>query len=131
MKMLTGKPQPVNPILDESFKEEIIRAQNSPQVVEPKPARDGGTEINITSEIISEWLPKVMTRFNVCRCDRCSAELTVMAFDEIRPVVVRVKCDADMKKAKKLKAEQLQPVLMQLIRLVVAKRDMLRHDIKG
>lgn len=128
MKLLTGSSQASNPILDEDFKQEIIQAQKHPRPVEPKPDDHGGTEINITSELVSQWLPKVMQRFNVCRCDRCSAEATVAAFDAIRPVIVKVKTDADLKKAQQLKAERQQEILMQIIKLVTARRELPHHD---
>lgn len=127
MKMLTGGSTTVNPILDENFKEEIIRASKAPQTVTPKPSRDGGTEINVISEIISEWVPAVIKRFNICGCDRCSAEFTVKAFNEISPVIVRVRSDADLKKAQQIKADKLQPTLMQLIRIAAERRNLPRH----
>lgn len=128
MKLLTGGSRAANPILDEEFKEEIIRAQKKPQTVKPQKAADGGTEINITSEIIHEWISKVMKRFNVCCCDRCSTEATIEAFDKIKPVIVRVRSDADLKQAQKMKADMLQEILMQLIRIIIARKSLPRHD---
>lgn len=128
MKLLTGSAVISNPLLDESFKEEIIRERENPSPVKPVKSKDGGTEINITSELISRWLPRVMERFNVCCCDRCSAEAMVDAFDAIRPVIVKVRSDADLKRAQKLKADRQQSVLMQLIRLVLARKKIPKHD---
>lgn len=128
MKLLTGSSAASNPILDEEFKQEIIQAQKNPAPVNPLPDDNGGTEINITSELISQWLPKVMQRFNVCRCDRCSAEATVAAFDCIKTVKVNVKSDADLKRAQKIKAERQQEVLMMIIKLVTARRGLPHHD---
>lgn len=128
MKLLTGGAQASNPLLDEDFKAEIIRAQENPEPVKPVPSENGGTEINITSELISQWLPMVMKRFNLCCCDRCCAEATVEAFDTIRPVIVRVRNDADLKRAQKLKADRQQSVLMQIIRIAVERKKLPRHD---
>jgi hypothetical protein len=128
MKLITGGSRVTNPIIDESFKEEIIRSKNDPFPVKPIPSADGGAEINITSELITQWLPLVMNRFNVCSCGRCSAEATVDAFDRIRPVIVKVKTDADLKKAQRIKLDREQSVLMQLIGLVTERRKMPRHD---
>lgn len=130
MKLLTGSPAASNPILDEDFKAEIIRARENPEPVRPQPDNNGGTEINITSELVSQWLPRVMKRFNVCCCGRCSAEATVEAFDRIKPVIVKVRSDADLKRARNIKADRQQEVLMQLIKLVTARRGMPIHEKK-
>ena len=128
MKLLTGGSQVSNPILDENFKEEIIRSRENPVPVKPVPSDDGGTEINITSELISQWLPLVIKRFNVCACGRCTAEATVEAFDKIRPIIVKVKSDIDLHRAQKLKREKEQSVLMQLIRIISPRKKLPRHD---
>ena len=130
MKLLIGGSGVSNPILDENFKEEMIRSKEAPAPVKPVPSAEGGTEINITSELISQWLPVVMKRFNVCTCGRCSAEATVEAFDKLRPVIVKVKNDSDLKRAQKLKLDKEQSVLMQLIRIVIPRKSLPRHDNK-
>lgn len=131
MKLLTGGSQVTNPILDENFKEEMIRSRKNPSPVKPVPSEGGGTEINITSELISQWLPLVMKRFNVCTCSRCSAEATVEAFDNIRPVIIKVKSDADLKRAQKIKLDKEQSVLMQLIRIIIPRKKLPRHENGG
>ncbi|MCI7767724.1 MAG: hypothetical protein MSJ26_07095 [Oscillospiraceae bacterium] len=128
MKLLTGGSQVSNPILDENFKEEIIRSRENPIPVQPVPSDDGGTEINITSELISQWLPLVMKRFNVCTCGRCTAEATVEAFDKIRPIIVKVKSELDLQRAQEIKLDKEQTVLMQLIRLMIPRKKLPRHD---
>ena len=55
----------------------------------------------------------------------------VDAFDEIRPVIVKVKSEADLERAQKIKLDREQSVLMQLIRIVVKRKKLPRHDIKG
>lgn len=129
MKLLTGSNNVSNPLLDEHFKQEIIKAQKNPEPVQPRQAA-GGTEINITSELISFWVPKVMERFNICKCDRCNAEMTVEAFDRIKPVIVKVKSDADIKRAEKMKSDRQQEVLMEIIKLAVRRKSLKRHDDK-
>ena len=128
MKLLTGGSQVSNPILDENFKEEIIRSRENPIPVKPVPSDDGGTEINITSELISQWLPLVIKRFNVCGCGRCTAEATVEAFDKIRPTIVKVRNEEDLNRAQELKAEKEQTILMQLIRLIIPRKKLPNHD---
>ena len=128
LRMLTGGASVSNPILDETFKEEIIRSEKNPEPVKPMPAADGGTEINVTAELVSQWLPLVIKRFNLCNCSRCSAEATVEAFEVIKPVIVKVKSDADIKYAQKIKSEKERAVLMELIRLAVARKKLPRHN---
>lgn len=128
MKLVTGGSKVSNPLLDENFKEEIIHSRNNPTPVQPVPSDDGGTEINVTSELISQWLPLVMKRFNLCTCGKCSAEATVEAFDEIRPVIVKVRSETDLERAQKIKLDREQSVLMQLIRIAVKRKALPRHD---
>ncbi len=127
MQMLTGMPAS-NPILDEEFKEEIIKAGEEiepPKVVRD---RDGRTQINVTSELVSRWLPKVIERFNICKCERCRAEITIRAMDDIRPIIVKVHSDEDIQRAASLKADRQHMVLMQLIAIAAERRSMPRHD---
>lgn len=126
MEMLTGLPAS-NPILDESFKEEIIKAQNEPEPPRLERDSEGRTRINVTSELVSQWLPKVVERFNICKCERCRAEITVRAMDEIRPIIVNVHSDNDIKRAARLKADRQHSVLMQLIGIAAERRDLPRH----
>ncbi|MGN0666177.1 MAG: hypothetical protein ACI4KF_06585 [Huintestinicola sp.] len=128
MRLLNGTGGPVNPILDETFKEDIIRARENPRPMKPLPQNDGTAEINITSELISEWLPVAMKRFNCCTCDRCSAEAAVAAFDTINPVIVRIRNDSDLKRARHLKEEKTQSVLMSLVSICVKRKAMPKHS---
>lgn len=129
MKLLTGSSGVINPIIDEKFKEDIIRSKENPEPVKPRPSSNGGTEVNVTSELISQWLPLVIKRFNLCSCDRCNAEMTVAAFDSIKPVTVEVRSNSDLKRAQEIKSSEEQPVLMQLIRLAIERKKLKRHDI--
>lgn len=128
MKLLTGSSDVTNPFLDEDFKAEVLRAEQNPEPVKPIPAEDGGTQINITSELISQWVPKVMGRFNICSCERCTAEAMIEAYDMVKPIIIRVKTDADVKKAEKLKSEEQKNVIMQIIRMAVKRKSLPRHD---
>lgn len=130
LRLLTGGSRVSNPIIDEHFKEEIIESRSNPRPVKPVPSADGGTEINITSELISQWLPLVIKRFNVCSCSRCSAEATVDAYDAVKPVIIKVRTEADLKRAQEVKLEREQEVLMALIRMVIARKKLPRHDKK-
>lgn len=126
--MLTGEPNTVNPILDESFKEEIIKAADNPEPVQPVAGADGRTQINITQELISQWLPRVVERFNICACGRCRAAITAKAMEDVRPIIVRVYDDSDIRHAALLKASRQHVILMQLIRIAVERRDLPRHN---
>ena len=128
MKLLTGSSDVTNPFLDEDFKAEVLRAEQHPEPVKQIPTEDGGTQINITSELISQWVPKVMGRFNICSCKRCTAEAMIEAYDMVKPVIIRVKSDADIKYAEKRKSEEQQNVIMQIIRMAVKRKSLPRHD---
>ena len=58
-----------NPILDDKFKQENILAEQIEKEADIKPTvhkvpqTGTGVEINVTSELISEWLPAVLKRF--------------------------------------------------------------------
>ena len=70
-----------NPIMNEDFKQGVIYVRTMEPVIEKPEA----VEINIISELISEWLPQTIKRFNGCDCAVCRAEITVSALNEIPP----------------------------------------------
>lgn len=128
MKLLTKGSSVTNPLLDEQFKEDIIRSRKNPRPVQPVPSGDGGVQINVTAELISQWLPLVMQRFNVCCCERCSAEASVEAYDAIRPVVVKVRSDKDLQRAAAIKKDKEKSVLMSLIAIMAKRRNLPVHQ---
>ena len=75
-----------NPIIDEEFKQGVIYVR-TPKVEEPE--KPQAVEINIISELIGEWLPQTIKRFNGCDFCVCWAEITVAAINENAPKYVR------------------------------------------
>lgn len=121
MRLLTGKKTAANPILDSEFKVEKItlKRQNSSK----------GTEIDITGELISELLPRVLTRFQCCKCGVCYAEAMTEALEAAPTLKVRIKSKEDIKRAEKMKQQSRREVLFALIRLALKRKQLPRHDI--
>lgn len=124
MKLLTGGKPAVNPMVDQDFKESVIeKKRTEPKAVKP-------TEICISSELITEILPVALKRFNCCCCDRCFASAMADALDCVPYITVNVNNDEDMKRAKELKKRSRRDVMRSIIRLVISRRGLERHDIK-
>lgn len=121
MRLLTGKKTAANPILDSEFKVEKItlKRQNLSK----------GTEIDITGELISELLPRVLTRFQCCKCGVCYAEAMTEALEVTPTLKVRIKGKDDIKRAEKMKQQSRREVLFALIRLALKRKQLPRHDI--
>ncbi len=105
----------INPIINEDFKEGVIYMRSAP-------AREEKTEtveINVISELVSEWLPQTMKRFNSCDCALCRADITVAALNEIPPKYVRISDETDFEEVKKLKEKYRAQVISTLVKLVL------------
>ncbi len=130
LRMLTGE-KAENPMLSREFKEDVIRPieelrKRSPDSVNH--VRTGSeTEINITSELVAEWLPSVLERFNCCKCPRCYAEASVLAFDRIKPVKIKIRRAGDLEKADRLKEESRRKVIMSLVSVAAERRKLPKH----
>lgn len=123
MRLLTGKKTTaVNPILDSEFKVEKITSRKQQK------NRMSGTEIDISGELISELLPKVLTRFRCCKCAVCYAEAMTEAMEKAPTLKVRINGKEDVKQADKLKMQSRKEVLLILIRLAIRRKKLPRHD---
>ena len=123
MRLLTGKKKTaVNPILDSEFKVEKITSRKQQKI------RTSGTEIDISGELISELLPKVLTRFRCCKCAVCYAEAMTEAMEKAPTLKVRINGKEDVKQADKLKQQSRKEVLLILIRLAIRRKKLPRHD---
>ena len=105
-----------NPIIDEEFKQGVIYVR-TPKVEEPE--KPQAVEINIISELIGEWLPQTIKRFNGCDCAVCRADITVAALNEIPPKYVRISEETDFDGIKALKEELRPKVISTLVKLVL------------
>lgn len=103
-----------NPIMNEDFKQGVIYVRTMEAPVKPE-----AVEINIISELISEWLPQTIKRFNGCDCAICRAEITVSALNEIPPRYVRISDETDFDEIKALKEELKASVISTLVKLVL------------
>lgn len=123
MRLLTGKKTTaVNPILDSEFKVEKITSRKQQK------NRMAGTEIDISGELISELLPKVLARFRCCKCAVCYAEAMTEAMEKAPTLKVRINGKEDVKQADKLKMQSRKEVLLILIRLAIRRKKLPRHD---
>lgn len=121
MRLLTGKKTAANPILDSEFKVEKITSKRQ--------NLSKGTEIDITGELVSELLPRVLTRFQCCKCGVCYAEAMTEALEVTPTLKVRINGKDDIKRAEKMKQQSRREVLFALIRLALKRKTMQRHDI--
>lgn len=121
MRLLTGKKVASNPILDSSFKEERITQKS----VEPR--RANGAEINITGELVTELMPRVLERFNCCTCPLCYADAVAEAGDRVPTLKVKINGKEDLKRADKMKKQNRKEVMMMLVSLAVERRKLPRH----
>lgn len=130
LRMLTGE-KIRNPMLSEEFKEDVIKP------IEELKRRSGAdtktehtgreTEINITSELISEWLPSALDRFKCCKCPQCYAEASVAAFEKIQPIKVKIKGPEDLERAEQIKEDNRRKVMMNLITVAMARKNLPVH----
>ena len=129
MRLITGSRTAVNPIIDEEFKEEVIKQLSEADMPSAASSYSGGTtEINVTSEIVSGWLPEALRRFNCCTCTRCTAEASVEAFKAIPEIKMTVRSREDLEKAEKLRREKKQEIMMQLVKIAVRRKSLPKHE---
>ena len=128
MKLLTKSQTIVNPMLDQSFKNEVIvpigeRRKKADTVR----AQGEETIVNITSELVSRWLPEALKRFGCCRCSICMAEASVTAFERLPVITAVIKNRKDLEKADKLREQYRRKILMTIIRIAVERKRMPHH----
>lgn len=129
MNLLNGTKTAVNPVIDKSFIKENVMPKEKNRIMNNYSADDREITINITSEIISEWMPKILQRFNCCTCDVCVAEASVEALEKIPAITVAVKDKTDLKKADKLKQENLTSILMSLVQIANKRKHFPKHNV--
>ncbi len=122
MRLLTGKKTSVkkNPILDSGFKEENITSRTPP--------KNDGTEIDIAGELVSEFLPQVLERFNCCKCPVCYAEAMSDALAKAPTLKIRINNKDDLRQAEAIKAKSRREILTILIRLAIKRRRLKKHE---
>lgn len=125
LRLLTGKKNASNPILDSDFKANKITSRKTPQ------NRSVGAEIDIAGELVTELLPRVLTRFRCCRCAVCYADAVTEALDKAPTMKVRINGREDVKRADKMKQQSRREILMILIRLAIKRKNMPKHDDAG
>ena len=120
MRLLTKKKTAANPILDSNFKEKKITVRKTS-------AREGGTEIDIAGELITELLPRVLDRFRCCRCPVCYADAMSEALEKSPVMTIKINSKDDLKRADDLKHKSRRDILRVLIRIAIKRRSMDKH----
>ncbi|MEG0614712.1 MAG: late competence development ComFB family protein [Oscillospiraceae bacterium] len=120
-----------NPLMNDEFKEEVIHIRNNRTT---KPAEKAETPIkaetgiNVVSELVQEWLPQTLKRFNCCDCDLCKAEMMVEAMNKIPPKYVFVRSEKDFEKLAKIKEQYKQQVINALVRITIRSKNHPVHE---
>ncbi len=131
MRLITGTRTAVNPMIDENFKEEVIKpigkTKDAP-AVNSRPFDGEETVINITAEVVSGWLPEALRRFGCCTCPRCMADASAEAFAKLPAVKFRVKTREDLAEADRLREQNKQNIMMNLVRIAVARKELPKHQ---
>ncbi len=115
MKLISKGRSAANPIIDEKFKEEVILPKSKQ---EDKPAKSE-TGINIIEELVQEWLPETMRRFNCPDSDIWKAELTVKALNILPPKYVPVNGTKDYANIQNIKEKYKKQVINTLVKLAI------------
>ncbi len=131
MRLITGEAA-LNPILDNSFKEDVITGRQSVPERAKKNAeiekyRKNSIEIDVAAEIVGEHLPRVLKRFNCCMCPSCFAEAMADSLEAVPEIKVRVRDDNDLKKADQFKKKSKHQILMILVRIAITRRGLPIH----
>ncbi len=128
MRLLRGSSSASNPMLDQEFKKENIIPKESKKIMlNGKTDLEREVTINVTSELISEWMPKLLERFNCCCCDICVAEAAVEAMERTPSILIKVKDKKDIGKAEKLKQDNQMKILMVLVQIAVERKKLPKH----
>ncbi len=118
-----------NPIINQEFKEEVIhtrevrhtkKVSSKADEISALQSGDGGDAgINIVAELVQEWLPETIKRFNFEPSDIFKAEMTVEALNIIPPKYVYVHNENDFASIKGIKEKYKAQVINTLVRLAV------------
>jgi hypothetical protein len=113
MKLISKGKGIANPIIDEKFKEEVILTKDKPD------AAKNETGINIIEELVQEWLPQTMKRFNCPDSDIWKAEFTVKALNILPPKYVPVNGAKDYANIQNMKEKYKKQVIDTLVSMVI------------
>lgn len=98
MKLLAGgvNQNLDNPILNESFKEEMILNRNTLHEEENMSESSVNNEeqsvkINVIAELVAENIDEAIERFNCCSCELCRAEITASTLEAIGAQYAQIK----------------------------------------
>jgi hypothetical protein len=125
MKLLTSGSRPDNPFLDENFKDDLILLQKASPVRHYNPGEE--FDLDIITELASEFLPIAVERFGCCRCDRCFAEMLSNVIDRCPHALIKIRSKDDFLRAEYLKEHHRNAVLRQVVHVAIAYRKRKKH----
>lgn len=140
MRLLTGHNTATNPVIDNEFKQNVIEMYTTENKIAEKNAKKiekamanasnakrSGTEICVSSELITEILPRALKRFKCCTCDRCYAEAMADALDAVPYVSCRIRSPKDKKKLDEMRRKYRKSVTNEMVRIAISRRNLPKH----
>ena len=124
MRLIAGGKTAANPILDSNFKEERITSKSKENTVKPI---ENSVEIDVTGELVTELLPKVLDRFNCCMCVLCYADAMAEALEKVPPLKIKVSEKEDVERANKMKNQSREEVLAILVKIAIGRKRLPKH----
>ncbi|MDR0986656.1 MAG: hypothetical protein LBL98_03030 [Ruminococcus sp.] len=125
MKLLTSGSRPDNPFLDESFGGDLILQQKSSPVRHYNPGEE--FDLDIITELASEFMPAAIERFGCCRCERCFADMLSAVIDRCPHALIKIRSKDDFLRAEYLKGHHRNAVLRQVVHVAIAYRKRKKH----
>jgi hypothetical protein len=126
MKLLTGGSVFGNPFLDDTFK-----ADTSLPGVKPPPVRtyNPGEEfdLDVITELATEFLPIAIERFGCCRCERCFADMLSDIIDRCPHALIKIRSKDDFLRAEYLKGHHRNAVLRVVVSVAIKYRKRKKH----
>lgn len=142
LKLIAGKDDNgiENPIINKDFKDEVIHIRAKDSITETvednntnittKPDTSKVVGINIVSELVQEWINESISRFNICDCDVCRAEITLEALNTLPPKYVYINSKTDYNEVKKIKDKCRAEVIRELVKIAISRRNLPIHKQK-
>ena len=112
--------EPKNPFTDEKSKTQKQSAFVSPALKLPTAVSDyrwdfrGSQMLNIITMLINDELGEILSRFNICSCEKCCQLITETVLSELPPVFVRVSKKSDEQQVNEL-LSKYRPIVMKAL----------------
>ncbi|MDR0986425.1 MAG: hypothetical protein LBL98_01850 [Ruminococcus sp.] len=125
MKLLTSGSRPDNPFIDDSFKGDLILPEKPAPVRRYNPGEE--FDLDIITELASEFLPTAIERFGCCKCDRCFADMLSHVIERCPHALIKIRSKDDFLRAEYLKEHHRNAVLRQVVHVAISYRNRKKH----